>query len=106
MSGVFAMRRTFNEPIGNWNTSTVTSMEGMFAEARAFNQPIGNWNTSNVTSMMRMFANITASAFNQPIGNWNTSNALTCHGCLLRLVTHTTAASASTRCTAVLFPFH
>ena len=41
-----AAARVFNQPIGNWNTSSVTRMEHMFSWRLAFNQPIGNWNTA------------------------------------------------------------
>jgi surface protein len=60
----------FNQPIGNWNTTSVTNMNAMFYAAQAFNQPIGNWNTSAVTNMIDMFR--AAYVFNQPIVNWNT----------------------------------
>ena len=63
---------TFNVYIGDWNTSSVTTMYRMFADASAFNQDIGSWDTSNVTNMDRMFSS--ASAFNQDISSWDTSN--------------------------------
>ena len=40
----------FNQPLNNWNTSHITTMEGMFYKASSFNQNIRNWNTSNVTA--------------------------------------------------------
>ena len=62
----------FNQNIGNWDTSKVTSLDGMFYFAEVFDQPIGTWDTSKVTNMYRMFRS--AYKFNQPIGNWNTSS--------------------------------
>ena len=71
----------FNQPIGNWDTSSVSQMYdicsmmllrsvrisvhgillmsptwvSMFADAIAFNKAIGSWNISNVTNMGGMF---------------------------------------------------
>lgn len=49
-------------------TSKVTDMGAMFGWDYVFNQDIGNWDTSNVTTMYYMFY---STAFNQNIGSWN-----------------------------------
>ena len=72
MSGMFENAKSFNQPIGDWNTSNVTNMRQLFNGADSFNQPIGDWDTSKVTDMSSMFAR--ADSFNQPIGEWDTSN--------------------------------
>lgn len=59
MSSLFQGNATFNQPIGNWDTSNVTNMYFMFAGAPinqpavpvAFNQDISHWNTGKVTNM-------------------------------------------------------
>jgi len=40
----------------------------MFDRAESFNQPLNNWDVSSVTEMFYMFNY--ASAFNQDISNW------------------------------------
>ena len=65
---------SFNQEIGNWDTSNVTNMRRMFSGANIFNQDIGNWDTSKVTDMSWMFNQ--AFRFNKGIGNWDTSNVI------------------------------
>ena len=72
---LFFRNHTFNQDIGNWDTSNVTNMNGMFHEAHAFNQPLNNWDTSKVTNMSYMFN--WAKAFKQPLNNWDTSKVTT-----------------------------
>ena len=71
MMRLFSLNNTFNQDIGNWDTSKVTTMSFMFDWAKAFNQPLNNWDTSKVTDMSSMFYK--AYAFNQPLNNWDTS---------------------------------
>jgi surface protein len=71
MNQLFLNRTTFNNDISNWNMSQVTDMDQMFYGASAFNQVMGSWDTSKVTVMGHMFCS--ASAFNQAVGSWDTS---------------------------------
>ena len=70
----------FNQPIGNWDVSSVTSMDAMFNDAEAFNQPIGDWDVSNVTDMGVCLLVL---IFNQDISYWDVSNVTDMYGCLL-----------------------
>jgi surface protein len=71
-SSLFKGKKTFNQDIGYWDTSSATNMSEMFSNARRFNQDISNWDVSNVTKMNRMFLN--ARYFNQDINGWDVSN--------------------------------
>ena len=54
---------SFNQPIGSWNVSKVTSMSEMFRSAFSFNQNIGGWNVSGVTDFSNFMQSKTFSDF-------------------------------------------
>ena len=72
MSRMFALARSFNTNIENWDVSHVEDMSGMFWSAVKFNQPLDHWNVQNVRSMKEMFSG--AEVFNQPLSHWNVQN--------------------------------
>lgn len=72
MEKMFWDANAFNQPLNNWNTSSVINMESMFFHADIFNQNINDWDVSNVENMFAMFDN--AYDFNQPLDKWDVSN--------------------------------
>ena len=78
MNNLFNGAESFNQYIGDWNTSNVSFMGLMFYNAYFFNQNISNWNTSKVDNMQQMFEN--ALSFNQDLSSWNVERVLSCSG--------------------------
>jgi surface protein len=74
MTQMFYRTPAFNQPLGSWNVSRVTSMQEMFSAVSTtsiFNQDISSWDVSRVTSFSQMFNN--ASAFNNGANSDNNS---------------------------------
>ena len=68
MGNMFNGATSFNQPLNDWNTESVTNMNLMFISASSFNQDISGWNVSAVTGMGNMFT--LATAFDQNLGPW------------------------------------
>ena len=74
LNNLFLNNASFNDDIGNWDTSNVTVMGAMFKGASDFNQDISKWDVSNVTNMVGIFRG--ATDFNngsQDLNDWDTS---------------------------------
>lgn len=65
---MFRDTKAFDQPLNEWNTSSVLSMEKMFARTSNFNQPLNDWDTSSVTDMRSMFSG--ARSFNRDLCDW------------------------------------
>src|SRR5690625_3182849 len=55
MSELFYVKTAFNQPIGSWDVSNVSTMRSMFTATISFNQDISDWDVSNVRDMSWMF---------------------------------------------------
>ena len=64
----------FNQNIGNWDVSNLTTLYRAFRDATQFNNggsdSIKNWNVSNVTTFQECWY---STNFNQPIESWDVS---------------------------------
>lgn len=71
----FFQSTNYNEPLDNWDTSTISIFSNIFTSNSLFNQNIGGWDVSSATAMNNFF--IAASSFNQDISSWDVSNVQT-----------------------------
>jgi surface protein len=78
MDQLFINATSFNQPLADWDVSSVIIMSDVFQNAESFNQPLSTWNVSNVTDMSYMFAQ--TDNFNQPLADWDVSNVTNISG--------------------------
>ncbi|HJB66212.1 MAG TPA: DUF285 domain-containing protein [Candidatus Mailhella merdavium] len=62
-----------NQPLNNWDVSSVRNMKEMFSYALCFNQPLNDWDVSNVENRAMMFNG--AERFDQPLDRWDVPDA-------------------------------
>ena len=55
--GGWSYSHPFNQPIGDWDVSSVTQMSSMFNKAVDFNQNLSGWCVSNISSSPYSFDN-------------------------------------------------
>ena len=53
---IFRGAISFNQPIGSWDMSNITSLSNMLNGATSFNQDISTWNIRNITSFSNLLA--------------------------------------------------
>ena len=76
ISGMFFQCTPFNQPLGDWDVSSLIYLSGQYNgtfRRTSFNQNIESWDVSNVTHMIEPFS---GTPFNQPLNNWDVSSVL------------------------------
>ena len=72
MPFMFYGATSFDQPLNDWDVSSVSEMGSMFYGATSFNQPLNDWDVSSVTYMNDMFYG--ATSFDQPLNAWDVSS--------------------------------
>lgn len=69
---MFSGATDFNGDISSWNVGNVQNMTALFQNAESFAGDLSSWDVSSVSEMSSMFSN--ATAFNGNIGDWDVSS--------------------------------
>jgi surface protein len=78
MSFMFMGADAFNQPLNNWDTSSISDLEKMFFLAEAFDQDLSSWDVSNVSNMESMLSlsGISESNYDNILIGWSGQNVL------------------------------
>ena len=73
MENMFRNCRSFNQPIGYWNTSSLSDISYMLRSAVSFDQDLSNWIVTGITSATSFMQNVTLSTCNydRTLSGWH-----------------------------------
>lgn len=69
---MFSGASSFDDDLGDWDVSTLESIQFMFSGATDFNGDISSWNVGNVQNMTALFQN--AESFAGDLSSWDVSS--------------------------------
>jgi Ca2+-binding RTX toxin-like protein len=89
MGFTFTNAQAFNQDIGGWDVSSVTTLQNIFNRAANFNQDLGDWNISNVANLGAAFqsSGMSVSNMDATIRGWADVNQADGEGSLQSTVT-------------------